>query len=157
MHSNHLSFSQSYFFWQTVQMQKIFKLLSSVIKESSKSVYLLNGNLLMFGCFTFFLLLQLLKLLPGKQKVFVLSFRSQVFQQQRDGLQRDGQRDQVGPSVSAVELSVPAQSHLPGHPLRRAERRTLVLPQPREQTRGALVLHAGRGRPHGDLWHTRLW
>lgn len=86
-----------------------------------------------------------------------LSLRSQVLQQQRGRLQRDSQCDQVGPSVSAVELPVPSQPHLPGCPLPGAERRTLVLPQPWEQTWGPLVLHAGRGGPHGALWHTHLW
>lgn len=80
-----------------------------------------------------------------------LTSRSQVLQQQRGGLQRDGQHDQVGPPVSAVELPVSSQPQLPGRPLPGAERRTLVLPQPWEQTRGPLVLHAGRGGPHGAL------
>lgn len=80
-----------------------------------------------------------------------------MLQQQWGRLQRDGQRDQVRASVPAVELAVPSQPHLPGCPLPGAQRGSLLLPQPWEQPRGPVVLHARRSGPHGALWHFHLW
>lgn len=68
-------------------------------------------------------------------------FRSQVLQQHRSGLPGDGERDQVGAAVPAVELAVPPHSHLHGHQVPRAQRGPLLLPQPREPEGRPMVLH----------------
>lgn len=64
-----------------------------------------------------------------------------MLQQHRSRLPGDGERDQVGAAVPAVELTVPPHPHLHRHQVPRAQRGSLLLPQPGEPEGRPVVLH----------------
>jgi len=83
--------------------------------------------------------------------IFILFFffsfflsRSQMLQQHRSRLPGNGERDPVGAAVPAVELAVPPHAHLHRRPVPRAQRGSLLLPQPRQPEGRPVVLHLRR-------------
>lgn len=73
--------------------------------------------------------------------LFWIFYRSQMLQQHGSGLPGDSECDAVRAAVPALELAVPAHSHLHRRPLPRAQRGTLLLPQPRQPEGRPVVLH----------------